>query len=148
MHFRKVVCRQALLGLVALFPMVIGCGPRIEPQPLSPGEARIRKFGLIYQEYMGSQHKRPASIDELKTWSKKLSKTRLTELEIPDVEEVFVSPRDQHPYVLVRGGPTGTWQVVAHEKVGEGGKRYLFTAMGSFPELEEAAFKQVVPNAR
>src|SRR5207245_7605885 len=125
MHLRKVVCGQTVLGLVALLPFVIGCGQRIEPQPLSPGEARIRKFGLIYQEYMGSQHKRPASTDELKAWAKKISKTRLGELEIPDVEEVFVSPRDQHPYVLVRGVLTATWQVVAQEEVGEGGKRYL-----------------------
>ena len=107
MHLQGAIGGKALLGTVALVLLVSGCGQKIEPQPISPGEARIRKFGMLYHEYSAVVHKKPANLEELKAWAKKLSKTRLTEMEIQDIEEVFVSPRDQQPFVMVRGGPSG-----------------------------------------
>ena len=144
MHFRNVVCGQAALGLFAVLPLLTGCGQKIEPQPLPPAEARVRKLGTIYHEFITAQHgKKPANMEELKAWAKKLSKTRLGEMGIEDVDATFVSPRDNQPYVLLRGGPAGPWQVVAYEKTGLEGKRYVITAMGSALELEESALKQI-----
>ncbi|SRR5216683_2098132 len=148
MHLRKVVCDQAVLGLIALFSLLTGCSQKIEPQPVPPAEARIRKLGSIYHEFGASQHKKPASMDELKAWAKKVSKTKLAEMQIEDAEAVFFSPRDNQPYVLVHGGPAGPWQVIAHEKTGMDGKRYVVTARGSALEIEDAAFKQNMPSAR
>src|SRR5260370_16457005 len=105
MHFGKVVYGQAVLGLFALFPLLTGCSQKIEPQPVPPAEARIRKLGSIYHEFSVSQHKKPASMDELKAWAKNLSKTRLGELGIADVDAPFVSPPPNQPYVLLPRGP-------------------------------------------
>jgi hypothetical protein len=148
MHFRKVVCGQARLGLFAVFLLLTGCSQKIEPQPLPLAEAVIRKLGSLYHDFGTTQHKKPANMEELKTWAKKLPKTRLAELGIEDAEAIFVSPRDKEPYVLVRGGPAGPWQVIAHEKTGMDGKRYVVTAMGSALEIEDASFKQNMPSAR
>lgn len=142
MHSGRFVCCQTVLGLVVLLSFAFGCGERIEPQPLSLPEARIRNFGKVYREFQTAQHKKPANLEELKTWAKKLPKTRLDELEIADIDEVFVSPRDNQPYVL-KATPAGPWQVVAHEKTGMAGKRYVITAMGSALELDESAFKLI-----
>jgi hypothetical protein len=148
MHFRNVVCGQAVLGPFVLFCLLTGCGQKIEPQPLPAAEAVIRKLGSLYHDFGATQHKKPANMEELKAWAKKLPKTRLADLGIEDVEAIFVSPRDNQPYVLVHGGPAGPWQVVAHEKTGKDGKRYVVTAMGSALEIEDAAFKQNMPSAR
>ena len=60
----------------------------------------------------------------------------------------FVSPRDQQPFVFVRSGGSGPGDVLAYEKIGEGGKHYIVTPMGASFELDEAELKRRVPSAK
>jgi len=143
MHFRKMVCGQAVLGLLVLFPLLAGCGQKIEPQTPPLVETRIRKLNSFYQAFSTTNNKKPASAEELKTWAKKLSKTKLAEMQVEDVDEVFVAPRDNKPYVIT-AKPAGAWMVVAYEQTGTAGKRYVMTATGSALELDDTAMKQVM----
>jgi hypothetical protein len=137
-----------MLPLAALLTLLNGCSQTIEPQVPPVAMARIQRLASICREFAASQKKQAANMDEVKAWAKKLPKDKLDWLKIDDVEEAFVSPRDQQPYALVRGAAQkpGPMMIQAYEKVGEKGKRYVVTTTGSVLELEEAAFKQVMSN--
>jgi hypothetical protein len=146
MHLRKVVSCPVVLGLVSLFPLVSGCSKPIEPQAVPLAHDRIQKLASICRDFAVSQKRQPANVDELKAWAKKLPKDKLAVLGIENVDEAFVSPRDQQPYVLVRGGPQ--MMIQAHEKTGEGGKRYVVYTTGSVFEMADKAFNELMSNPR
>jgi len=146
MYLRKVVSGQVVLGLIALFPLMSGCSQSTEPQVPPLGHLRIQKLGSICTQFAVSQRRQPSNVDELKAWAKKLPKEKLDAMGIENIDEAFISPRDQHPYVLVRGGPQ--MMIQAHEKTGEGGKRYVLYSTGSVFEMADGAFKEIMANAR
>ena len=145
MYRRRTVSGQVTLSL-ALFLSALGCRQSIEPQVPPLGHLRIQKLSSLCQQFAVSQRKPPATIDELKAWAKKLPKEKLDAMGIDNVDEAVVSPRDQQPYVLVRGGPQ--MMIQAHEKIGAGGKRYVLYSTGSVFEMGDDAFKQLMANAR
>jgi hypothetical protein len=61
------------------------------------------------------------------------------------VDQTFVSSRDKLPFVTVP--PSGSSGVVAFERKGVDGKRYVGTAQGSAYEVDENYFREQVPNA-
>jgi hypothetical protein len=148
MRRRKVTYGQMVLGLAALFAFVNGCGPTVPYREQPSAEARIQKLASLSSAYAVQQKKKPASIDELKAWAKKLDKTELARLGIEDPESAFVSPRDNEPYVLVKSAGSGPGDVLAYEKTGAGGKHYVVTPMGSAFELDKAELKRRVPSAK
>jgi hypothetical protein len=136
------------LGLVALFPLVNGCGPTVPYREQPSAEARIQKLAGLSSTYAVRLKKKPGSIDDLKAWVSKLDKTELGRLGIDDPEAAFVSPRDNLPYVLVKAGGSGPGDVLAYEKIGAGGKHYIVTPMGRAFELDEAELRRRVPSAK
>jgi hypothetical protein len=147
MRLGTAVRRPVFLGLVA-FSLVSGCSGHLEPQVPPLAQARIRKLAALCSKYTVKQKKKPASIDDLKAWVKKLSPTEQGELGIDDPETAFISPRDSQPFVLVRSGGSGPGDVLAYEKIGEGGKHYIVTPMGAGFELDEVELKRRVPSAK
>ncbi len=87
-------------------------------------------------------------MEELKAWTKKLNKTELVQMGVDDPETAFVSPRDNQPYVLVKGGGSGPGDVLAYEQTGVGGKHYIVTPMGRAFELDDLELKRRVPSAQ
>jgi hypothetical protein len=75
------------------------------------------------------------------------------EFQITEIDKLFVSSRDNKPYVVIYGtmpggqGPGGA-PVVAYEKEGVKGKRFVASALGAVVEVEEAEFRKMVPDAR
>ncbi len=106
-----------------------------------------------------SQHqgKGPADETQFKAFIEKLSESQRKSFNIKDVNTLFVSGRDGKPYVILYGGkknaapspkgPSGA-QVIGYEQVGSGGRRYVASALGAVEEVDEATFKQRVPNAK
>jgi hypothetical protein len=148
MHRRKVFSGQAVIGLVALTFLANGCRQGVPDREQPSAEARIQKLAGLSSSYAAKQRKKPASIDELKAWAKKLDKTELAQMRIEDPESAFVSPRDNQPYVLVKSAGSGPGDVLAYEKTGAGGKHYVVTPMGSAFELDDVELKRRVPSAR
>ena len=149
MYLRNAVGGHVVLGLVGLFAFVSGCSQKIEPQEPPLGYARIQKAASACRQFAASHKRQPSSVDELKAWAKKLPKTQLDYMGIENLDEAFISPRDQQPYVI-RGGSQkpGPMMIQMYEKTGEGGKRYVATNTGSILELEEQAFNQFMSNTR
>jgi hypothetical protein len=152
--------RAALWGGLAL--ILAGCGSKGTPPPTA--EQNIQKFARVYGQYVArNQGRAPASIDELKKFLGSQDQKVLTTLNLTDVDSVFVSPRDNEPYVLVRPKPRGANRpggpppapgspppgnaaspVVAHEKTGSGGKRYVVFADTRVEEVDEERFKELI----
>jgi hypothetical protein len=149
MRSKKMVSGQVVLGLVALLPAANGCGPRFTARAEQPSaEARIQKIASLCSRYGAKHRRKPGSIEELKAWTKSLDKTELAKMGIEDADLAFVSPRDNQPFVLVKSPGSGPGDVLAYEKVGEGGKHYIVTPMGSAFELDGPELKRRVPSAK
>ena len=148
MHARGKVWGQAVLGLVALLPFVNGCGPSVPYREQPSAEGRIQKLAGLCSKYALKTGKKPTSIDDLKSWAKRLSKAELDQLGIPDPETAFVSPRDNQPYVLVKSAGSTPADILAYEQVGEGGKHYVVNPMGNAFELDDAGLKRRLSSAR
>jgi hypothetical protein len=114
---------------------------------LTPTEVRLMKVAALYREYNAATQRPPADIDELKNWVKRLDKRRLNFLDVDEVDSLFVSERDQQPFVL-DPPPPSIGPILAHEKTGTGGKRFVVSSTGNVTEVDEENFKQMQETMR
>lgn len=142
-----MVRRQVILAVVAIV-LGNGCSKPLEVQEAPLIHTRIRNLASLCTQYAVKHKKKPASIEELKAWLKKLSRSELAELRIEDPETALTSPRDNQPFALVKGGALNPREILAYEQIGEGGKHYVVTATGGAFELDEADLKRRVPSAK
>lgn len=113
----------------------------------------LKPLAAFYGKFV-NQHggKTPRSEAEFKAFLKepKNAESLRLEFQVADVDAMFISPRDQQPYVVIYGampdlpGPGGA-PVVAHEKTGVEGKRFVASALGAVEEVDEARFRGMVP---
>ena len=142
------VCRLArpgVLWLCAVLLAVASCSRRTE----QPAEVKnLQLLASLYGRYI-SQHRGQAPPDEaaLKKFIPTLSAGELTAMGVDasNLDTLFTSPRDGQPYV-VRYRQSGT--VVAYEKEGKNGKRYVAYSNTQVEEVDEARLKQLVPDAK
>jgi hypothetical protein len=95
----------------------------------------------------------PANEEEFKAYLKTVSPEALKSFNVTDAESLLVSTRDKKPYVIRYGkvtGPAGPggMPVFAYEQEGVGGKRYIATLVGAVEEVDDARFRELVPDAR
>lgn len=126
-----------------------GCGGTRQPPA---EEVSIKALTILYGRYFQShQGKPPASEAELRAFVEKLTAEELALLGAKDPAKLWTSARDGQPYVVMYGsltnpqGPSGP--VVIYESKGVGGKRYVGTSLGNVEEVNEARFRELVPNA-
>jgi hypothetical protein len=116
-----------------------GCSSK-PPQPVEdPGLVRLRTVGLAYRIFFFHYNRPPRSEHDLRR--------TFTELGVQgaerDLEEQLRSPRDGQPYVVIYGVPLDSdlrWTVLAYEKDGADGNRYVFTQSGDMKLLTDAEF--------
>ena len=144
----------AAVGLAAA---VLGCSSAAQRSAQQREESGLKTLAILYMQFAGQhQGKGPASEAEFKAFIQKLPEDQRKSLNVKDVDALFVSPRDGKPYVIVYGAkrsaapsPTGSGApVVGYEQVGVGGRRYVASALGAVEEVDEAAFKTRVPDAK
>ena len=128
-----------------------GCGGGSSPREQQ--ESNLRKLTVLYNQYRGENRgQAPASEDEFKGYLDSLPSETLEGLDVTDAESLFTSPRDGKSYVLIYGSPggpsdSGQPPVIAYEQEGKGGKRLVATSLGAIEEVDEARFKELVPDA-
>ncbi|MCS7237770.1 MAG: hypothetical protein NZ899_05800 [Thermoguttaceae bacterium] len=114
-------------------------------------ESTIKPLGLLYGQFMGQHQGRPpASEEEFKQFVRERGMGMLKQFNVPDVESLFVSPRDKQPYVVIygeiKGPPALAGQpVIAYERQGVGGKRFVANSLGAVEEVDETKFRELVP---
>lgn len=99
---------------------------------------------MLFGQYTsGHQGQGPRDESDFKAFIKQ----RVPGLSADEVDALFVSPRDQKPYVImykVRMGPipsTGT-PIVAHEETGVEGKQMAADFLGGVQELDKAEIEK------
>ncbi len=69
----------------------------------------------------------------------------MSNLDIANVDQLFLSERDQQPYVVLYGKrPANANDLVAYEQTGVGGKRLVGYSIGLIAEVDEAQFQELV----
>jgi len=138
-------------GILLFCALPLGCGGQSESRQRE--ESALKPLALFYGQFTGRhQGQPPASEAEFKEFVRSLSSEALARFNITDPESLFVSSRDGQPYVVIYGpssgppGPAGS-PVIAYEQVGVRGKRFVASSLGAVEEVDEARFKELVPNA-
>ncbi len=137
------------LGLAAGAALVVsGCGKGDSSSDQARQVPGLKQLGLFYSLYKSRhQGNAPANEAEFKQYVTSQHAEQLKQLGIENVDSMFVSPRDGKPYVIQYGrksGPGGN-PPAAWEQDGKAGKRFVVDSMGKLDELDEAAFKRLVP---
>jgi len=131
--------------------LAIGCSTQRESQDRE--ESNLKPLAIFYGQFTGQhQGQPPASEAEFKEFVRSLPSGDLASFNVSDAESLFTSSRDGEPYVIVYGAPSGPpgpggSPVIAYEQTGKGGKRFVASSMGAVEEVDEARFKELVPNA-
>src|SRR5947209_3813262 len=120
------------LVLAALGVAAGGCGPKVAGLEREPeGREEMRRLVSLYSAYRTANNSPPANADQLRAWAKKQSAAKLTEMQIDDPDKAFISPRDNKPFVVLpmnASAARGPMIVIAYEKEGVNGKRYIAIA--------------------
>jgi hypothetical protein len=112
-----------------------GCSSKPE-KPRDPGEVNLRKIVQAYDLGEYHLHRPPRNEDELKRFLEGLGETG-------DLNEILHSPRDGQPYVILFGPPLDSDArdtVLAYEKTGADGKRYVVTLSRDIKVLTDQEF--------
>ena len=146
------LCKQGAIALV-LLGVVAGCGDKGRPNQAQE-DSPLKPIALFYGEY---QHRGqpPASEAEFKAFLKdpKIAERLNKDFKITDIDKMFVSPRDNKPFVIYYGtmsknSGSGGAPVVGYEQQGVNGKRFVASALGGVAELDDAEFRKMVPDAK
>ena len=153
----------ALLTILGTLTLgLAGCGTKQETE--SPVEHNIRSLAVLVGRYRGfNQGKAPASPEALKAFLKAKgpgeSALKSVGLQPGEIDSLFQSPRDGKPFVYLapKGGtgmpampgPDGKTKktVVFYESVGASGSRWVAYDLGAIELVDDATFKQLVPDA-
>lgn len=145
-----------LMPVLVLFG--IGCGGDNSPGATEQ-EYHLHKLGFLYGEYSRAHigpkgPTPPPSMEALKTFAR--SKPKLLEsrgIELSELDDLFVSPRDGKEYVLRKKpvgavpGKVGT-AVVIYEAEGKDGERLVMFEEARTEKVDEARFRELVPERK
>jgi len=114
-----------------------GCGS--QKKSLARQQSGLKKLAIVYGRFLSQHRGKPPA--------------NLTSFGIDDSNRVFISNRDNKPYVIIYGQPKGPpgpggSPVIAYEQQGEAGMRWVASALGAVEEVDEARFRQLVPTAK
>lgn len=130
----------------------LGCGSNA--RKVSQETSNLKPLMVFYGQF-AAQHRGqpPANEEEFKTYVKSQAPSALESLGVKDPESLFVSSRDNKPYIIIYGpasGPPGPGgqPVIAYEQQGVGGNRYVASTLGAVEEVDEAKFRELVPSAK
>ena len=116
---------------------LLGCGGGSET---APAEISLRRLAKYYGTFT-TIHKgvAPANEKEFQAFIKSKDAEA-------DFDKLFRSDRDGQPYVVFYLGAAkiSPDRVIAHEKDGAGGKRFVAFSTTAVRELDEAEFKQAI----
>lgn len=139
--------KLVILALIlSLFAISLGCGSGAESADVAELRSNMRSLAVAYGNYIKSNRGRaPKSEKQFRAWIEKQGDDELVILGVDSIDDIFISTRDNEPYVVVYGKSE---RVVAYEAVGVDGQRYIADNVGSIELVDEARFNELVPDAK
>ena len=130
----------------SLLAATSGCNDPTAGYTETEAKNRLTRLLRLYQLHVEKTKKGPASEQELREFAKQLTaKERDDYLIGEDVESIFVSSRDNQPFVIkynLNVKPGGEPRAVAWEATGQEGRRYVALSIGYVEEYSEETFQQ------
>jgi hypothetical protein len=144
----KRVCLFILGAVLALHTAGCGGDDHAEQQ-----QSNIKALSIVYGRYIAQHRGQPPRDEaELRKFAQSLSPDDLKVIGAPSVDELFTSSRDKKPFGVRYGnasgppGPAGQ-PVVIYEQDGVNGQRWVASSIGAVETVDEARFKELVPEA-
>jgi hypothetical protein len=137
---RPLASVRTLLPLAAC-AAVAGCpsSPVVVNAPLDRSHENLMHIGTAYDRFTTRHAQAPTGVEQLRPFLKELG----------DPDELLRSPRDGEPYAIcwgvdlrVRPKWATSTPVLAYEKRGADGKRYVLTTLRSVSLMTDQEFKQ------
>jgi hypothetical protein len=130
----------ALIVLACGGLVLAGCGSSSASSAQPDGKERISRLFNLYRAYCDAKGKGPPSEQALKEFGQKLpAKDRADRLIGDDLEEIFVSPRDNKKFVVrynMKLDPSKS-RAVIWEEDGKDGMRLVALSMGYKVEYDD-----------
>ena len=140
-RINKTLTTFLLLATMAFFA---GCGTVAESEDVAEQRSNLRALAAAYGSYVKNNRGRvPKNEKSFRKWIEKQGSVE--DFGAQSLDEMFISSRDDEPYVVVYGKPK---KVVAYEAVGIDGSRYIADDLGIVQEVDEATFRDMVPDAK
>ena len=141
--------RRLLLSLC--LAVGLGCSSQKNVADEKPNDSHIKPITSLYTGYMNRHADRPpASEAEFKQFIAEGGDAVLKAAGVSTLEELFVSPRDNQPYVILYGNDAArliSRGIVVYERNGNGGRRLVGYRMGFVNEVDDAEFRKLVPQS-
>jgi hypothetical protein len=147
MSRKRVLFSMVVASLLASV-VAIGCNSRqgaAENRTEASAEDRLKVLAVLY--CTGG----PPANDEA-SFRKKVGMANpemLKSFRLQSVDDLFISPRDQQPFVVRYGVPPGTpglrGEILAYEAEGKDGKRFVALSSVDVKEMSDAEFKAALP---
>ena len=131
--------------LVIALGMTVGCGPATEAPESTEMRSNMRSLAVAYGGYVRENRGRPPKDEKaFRKWLDKQGPDYPEILQVESIDDIFISSRDDEPYVIAYGKAKA---IVAYEAVGVDGKRFVADDLGVVEELDADTFAERVPDA-
>ena len=144
---KSVLIPMRILLALAIAASVIGCAETEDPESAKM-TSNMRGLAVAYGQFSSRHRGRPPKSEkELRAFIEKEmgGVTYAESYNMTSVDDLFISSRDNEPYEVIYGKKS---KIVAYEKVGVDGKRFVAHDLGAAEEVDEATFAELVPNAK
>ena len=144
-----------MLFLLVIIPLSLGCSAgKKASDNMAKEQSRLKMLANYYTSFVSQNMGRvPPNEQIFKQFVQKKLPNRQPDQQKVSLEEIFISERDQKPFVVLygpaaqsgpRNGPAGM-PVVMYEQDGVGGRRLVASSMGAVEEVDEEEFQKLVP---
>jgi hypothetical protein len=124
--------------------LIAGCDGTKNPAGAEVQTSKLRAIAVLYNQYQSSQRRQPPENEaEFKAYLKTLPQSQLDAWKISDIDQAFVSDRDNEPYVILYGKQAASGRLIGSEKHGKDGKRMVAHHTGQVELVDEAQFQKL-----
>ncbi len=134
--------RQLNLGAVALLLAFGGCQSAEKPE-VPQGRITIKRLAILYGQFAGGRP--PRDEEEFRKFVEK-NKSRVP-VAVDTQEDLFISPRDGKPYVILYGSEAQKHQqsgLAIYEQEGVNGLRQVAFTIGMVEEVDDAWLQEIL----
>jgi hypothetical protein len=131
------------LMLAGVFVAAVGCSGGGPPPP--GAQLKVEDASYWYQKYQAKNNRQPPPSED--AFVKFIQKNMKEEQNKDMPSDILVSPRDNQKLVIVYGKPQSNdpnKNVVAYEKEGYDGKKWMVNQMGYSREVDDAELQQAL----